>query len=105
LILINKKIISIIRPLVTSEIEKLSQRTAQIKSMIPKAVIKPLELSVEKLAFLKGLDPSKCNDKELKNWLYWWQNHFDTDDYLKYLSTQVNNYNITNIFKLKIYDM
>ena len=63
---------------------------------IPKAIntnsnleIKPIELKPEKIESLKNSDPSNLTQKEYKVWYNWWSNFYTTDDYLKFLATQV----------------
>lgn len=55
----------------------------------PPPQIKPLEIKPEKIEIYKKADPSTYNNKEFKNWYTWWQTNLSSEDYFKYLSTQV----------------
>ncbi len=63
--------------------------------------IKPLEIKPEKIELYRHSDPSTFSNKEFKSWLLWWETNFSTEDYYKYLSTQVNKNNFKYISKLR----
>ena len=48
------------------------------------------EIKPEKIELFKTIDPSTLSEKEYKNWYKWWIENYSTQDYFKYLSTQVN---------------
>ena len=52
-------------------------------------LLKALEPSSEKIEGYESLDPTKLDTKEYKIWLKWWKEHNSTEDYWKFLSTQV----------------
>ncbi len=56
-------------------------------------LIKAIEPDLEKIKLYENLDPKKLDTKEYKVWLKWWKDHFSSQDYLKFLSSQVlSNY-------------
>ena len=44
----------------------------------------------EKIELFKTIDPTTLSEKEYKSWYKWWIDNYSTQDYFKYLSTQVN---------------
>ncbi len=54
--------------------------------------IKPIAIKPEKIEAFRNNDPTILTDKEFKNWFAWWLKFMDTEDYLKYLSTQYTDY-------------
>ena len=51
--------------------------------------IKSIELKPDKIEILKNSDPSALNQKDYKAWFNWWSQHFTSEDYWKFLATQV----------------
>ena len=59
----------------------------------------PQAIKPEKMEQFKNIDPSTLSEKEYKSWYNWWINHYSSQDYLKYLSTQNSDY-LSLIFHL-----
>jgi hypothetical protein len=52
-------------------------------------IIHPVELKPERIEEFRKADPSVMKKKELKNWISWWESHFTSEDYFKFLNLQV----------------
>lgn len=51
--------------------------------------VKPMEIKPEKIELYKHCDPTGFKTKEFNVWLRWWKTYFSSEDYVKYLTTQV----------------
>lgn len=49
----------------------------------------PQEIKPEKIELYRNSDPTTLTNKEFNHWYDWWKDNFTSEDYLKYLSTQV----------------
>ena len=56
---------------------------------LDKPAIKPTEIKPERIEEFRKTIPSKAQNKDFRYWIAWWENHFTTEDYLKFLSLQV----------------
>ncbi len=59
------------------------------RTLIPQSQVKPFDIRPEKLALFKRSNPTTFATKDFHAWLNWWQTNFTTEDYFKYISTQV----------------
>lgn len=55
------------------------------------AEIKPMDIKPEKIELYKHCDPTELRNKEFNVWLRWWKTYLSSEDYTKYLTTQVFN--------------
>ena len=77
------------RPLIVPVKDELKEfRPKVYKTKIPPH-IKPLEIKPEKIELYRQSDPTTFSNKEFKTWFTWWQTNLSTEDYYKYISTQV----------------
>jgi hypothetical protein len=78
----------------------LETKIKKINSIRPSVLsINPIEINNEKIEAYKNSDPTTLSDKDFLKWIAWWQTHFSTEDYFKFLASQDNDY-LTTIFHL-----
>jgi hypothetical protein len=49
----------------------------------------PQDIDPEKIEAFRQTNPNKTKNREFNHWVNWWENHFTTEDYMKFLSLQV----------------